>query len=144
MSRKRCLNDPNHFCYICGEFVFKDQRMPITPLIKQRYYDYFKMKISDQDKPFASHNICKKCSSNLSMWSGRRLKKMPFSTSMAWREQRNHTDDCYFYQTKTGGFKKKTLKYIEYPNLVYAIRPAAYEEDEEPPIPASVVQLSDQ
>ena len=34
-SRSRgCTNDPNIFCYICGEYVVKSQRQNITNLFK--------------------------------------------------------------------------------------------------------------
>ena len=38
-SRSRgCTNDPNIFCYICGEYVVKSQRQNITNFVKNVYY----------------------------------------------------------------------------------------------------------
>jgi len=108
--------------------------MQITPLIKERYYKYFKMRIGDQEKSFAPHTVCKKCSSNLSMWSAGKLTKLPFSTPMSWREQRSHGEDCYFCLTKVAGFNKKNANKIIYPDLPSAIRPRLYEGGEIPPV----------
>jgi hypothetical protein len=135
MSRRKCLNNANHFCYICGEYVFSDDRLSITALIQHRFYCYFKFKLGDQDKPFAPHTVCRKCSSNLSMWSVGKLKKLPFSTPMAWREQSNHVNDCYFCLTNVKGFTKKSAKHIVYPDLPSAVRPVPYKEGENPPKP---------
>ena len=77
-ARSACRNDPDHFCYICGKYVFKDSRRSIAPLIELRFKDYFKMKLGDQDKPFAPHIKCKNCCDRLSLWSSGKLKRMPF------------------------------------------------------------------
>ncbi len=135
-SRYVYRNDPDHFCYICGEYTFKDCRRNITPLIKTRYKDYFKMKLGDQDKRFTPHIVCKGCSDRLSLWSSGKLKQMPFVTPMAWREQSNHSSDCYFCATNVEGFNKRNAKHIKYPNLPSAVRPQLY-EDEIPPVPSN-------
>jgi hypothetical protein len=132
--RRGCKTHPDSFCYICGEYTFLDCRKPITPTIKERFYKYFKMKLGDQDKPFAPHIVCLRCSSNLSMWRSGKLKKLPFSTPMSWREQKNHVDDCYFCVTNVAGFNKKWVKNIEYPDLSSAIRPQPHASEDVPPV----------
>ena len=94
------------------------------------------MKLGDQDKHFAPHIVCKSCSDRLSLWSSGKLKQMPFTTPMSWREQTNHDSDCYFCTVKVNGFNKKTAKYIRYPCLPSAIRPEPY-TDEIPPVPSN-------
>ena len=42
---------------------------------------------------------------------------------MVWREQKDHTTDCYFCLTQIQGYSQKTKKNIAYPNLPSAIRP---------------------
>ena len=37
-SRRRCLNDVNAFCYICGEYTFELNRKTITDFLKQAYF----------------------------------------------------------------------------------------------------------
>lgn len=144
MQNKRgtCASKTNRFCYICGNYIFKGDERSITPRTKKLYYEYFKMKIGDQDKPFAPHKVCKICLSNLSMWEKGKLSKMPFSTPMAWREQRDHNSDCYFCLTKTSKFNKKTAKCIFYPDLPSAIRPVPYEEGEIAPLPSITTLMS--
>jgi hypothetical protein len=142
MASRKCLNNPNYFCYICGDYTFCDERLSVTPLIQHRFHCYFKFKMGDQDKNFAPHTVCRKCSSNLSMWSAGKLKKLPFSTPMAWREQANHYEDCYFCMINVKGFTKKSAKHIMYPNLSSAIRPVPYEESEDPPKPTDTISSS--
>ncbi|KAI6647077.1 hypothetical protein LOD99_8914 [Oopsacas minuta] len=45
---------------------------------------------------------------------------------MIWREQRNHSDDCYFCSVKVQGHSKMTKSRITYPNLPSALRPVAH------------------
>ena len=54
---------------------------------------------------------------------------------MAWREQRNHSDDCYFCMTKITSYSKRTAKNIVYPSLPSAMRPAPFDRGEEIPVP---------
>ena len=60
---------------------------------------------------------------------------------MIWREQRDHTTDCYFCMTLVKGFNGKNKKSITYPNLPSAIRPIAHSDDI--PVPTPPVSLPD-
>ena len=40
-------NDKDSFCYMCGEFVFKENRKTIDEFYKKAYYNYFKIKLGD-------------------------------------------------------------------------------------------------
>ncbi|XP_076799763.1 uncharacterized protein LOC143444861 [Clavelina lepadiformis] len=68
-SRRSCRNDPDKFCYICGEYIFKDQRKAITDFVRKVYLSYFKVKLGDQDKPWAPHIVCKACVESLRKWT---------------------------------------------------------------------------
>ena len=46
-----------------------------------------------------------------------------FAVPMVWREQKDHTTDCYFCIIKIEGYDQKTKKSIANPNLPSAIRP---------------------
>lgn len=81
------------------------------------------MQLGDQGKSFAPQIVCKKCSSNMSMFAAGKLKKLPFNIPMSWREQSNHHDDCYFCMTNIAGFNRKNAKHIMYPDIKSAIRP---------------------
>jgi hypothetical protein len=46
MATRRCLNCPDNFCYICGDFVIKKQQQRnIAEFVKKVYYAYFGVKI---------------------------------------------------------------------------------------------------
>nr|CAI5831412.1 unnamed protein product [Callosobruchus analis] len=54
-SRRSCVNQPDVFCYICGEYMFQQNRRAITEFVKQAYLAYFGVKLGDQDKTWAPH-----------------------------------------------------------------------------------------
>ena len=68
-SRRSCVNDPNVFCYICGEYTLEHYRKLITDFVKQAYLAYFEVKLDDQDKLWASHIVCKTCIEHLRQWT---------------------------------------------------------------------------
>ena len=49
-KRRSCKNDPDTFCYICGELTLLKYRRNLTDKIKRLYYAYFGCAIGDQDK----------------------------------------------------------------------------------------------
>ena len=57
-TRMKCLNSPNLFCYICGQFTVAKQRVGINEFVKKSYFTYFGMKLGDQDKHWAPHIVC--------------------------------------------------------------------------------------
>ena len=95
--------------------------------------EYFKIKLGDQDKKWAPHIICVTCLTNLTGWSKGRRKRMPFAIPMIWRQQKDHSTDCYFCSVNIQGFNSKNKISISYPNLSSAIRPVAHSD--ELPIP---------
>ena len=50
MLRRKCLNNPNNFCYICGQHMLTKQSQEITTFVKTYYYYYFGIYLGDQDK----------------------------------------------------------------------------------------------
>lgn len=48
-SRRCCVHNPNTFCYICGEYVVKKFRKPITD--KKTHIDYFNIEMKALNKP---------------------------------------------------------------------------------------------
>lgn len=134
---RNCLNSPNIFCYICGQFTIKDQRLEVTEFVKQSYYAYFGIMLGDQDKAWAPHLVCKPCVERLRKWFHGVVDRMPFGIPMVWREPTNHATDCYYCMTNITGFNKKTKKNIVYPNLPSAIRPVEHSDDIPIPKPPS-------
>ena len=57
-------NNPDRFCYICGNVVFPNHQAKIPDFVKKAYQDYFGAKLGDQDKPFTYHVCCKTCVEN--------------------------------------------------------------------------------
>ena len=64
-TRRKCLNFSDSFCYICGSFTVPSQRMNISEFVKRAHLAYFKLKMGDQDKSWAPHNVRKPCAKNL-------------------------------------------------------------------------------
>ena len=124
--RRRCVNKPDSFCYVCGCYIMKGQSRPITALVKRLYYAYFKVKLGDMDKVWAPHVICKTCMENLRQWSQGKRKALPFGIGMVWREPQDHISDCYFCLCRVSGFNKKNKDSIVYPNLKSARRPVPH------------------
>jgi len=116
-DRRKCLNHPDNFCYICGKFILSDQRRLLTPPVCEAYYQYFGWRVGEQEKNWAPHVCCHPCLADLLKWQDGKLMKMPFGTPMKWREPTNHSSDCYFCLTKISGFTKKNKKSIKYPDI---------------------------
>ena len=100
---RKCENDPNRFCYICGKVTLSSRQTKITHFVKQAYYAYFGVKLGDQDKPFAPHMCCKTYVESLRLWTQRKMKCLPFGIPMIWREGKDHITDCYFCMTNLKG-----------------------------------------
>lgn len=96
---RKCINNPNSFCYICGNVVFAVQRRNITPVIKTAYNLYFGKfcKLGDQDKSWAPHICCKTCYTNLLDWLNHKRPLMPFAILMIWLEPTNYPEDLFLY-----------------------------------------------
>jgi peroxiredoxin len=48
MATRSCINIPDIFSYICGQYVIKKQRQNITDFVEKAYYAYFGMKLGDK------------------------------------------------------------------------------------------------
>lgn len=133
--RRVCVNSPQRFCYICGQYIIKSQSRSLTRTIKQAYYLYFGCHVGDQDKQWAPHVCCITCYVVLAEWVKGKKQSMPFAVPMVWREPTNHCNDCYFCLTKTAGYSKKNKCTIEYPNVPSAMRPVLHGAGLPVPIP---------
>ena len=119
-SRRKCSNDPNVFCYICGDYTVKEQRKPINDFVKKAYFAYLGIKLGVQDKSWAPHIVYKTCTEILRMWTNGKKKHLKFGIPMIWRKPKNHSDDCYFCTVNMKGFNcfKKALGSIRIRNLL--------------------------
>ena len=67
---------------------------------------------------------------HLNEWMhGKRPFGMPFAVPMVWREQKDHSSDCYFCLTNTKGYSVKTRFKIKYPDVPSAHRPVPHSSE---------------
>ena len=139
-----CVNSPDNFCYICGEFTVSSRKRALTTKTRKAYHQYFGCKVGDQDKPWAPHICCNSCVTNLNEWLKKKRKRMPFAVPMIWREPKDHINDCYFCLTPPlkKGYNKKKKNSIQYPNIPSALRPVSHSA--ELPAPEPCIKSSDE
>ncbi|CAH1109396.1 unnamed protein product [Psylliodes chrysocephalus] len=106
-SRRRCLKNSDHFCYICGEYVFNDCRKVISELVKNTYFEYFRMLLDKNEQSWAPNCVCKSCVKYLRLWKSGKRNAFKFQTPTIWREPRNHLEDCYFCTVNVNGLNTK-------------------------------------
>ena len=111
--RRKCKNDPDVFCYICGEYMIKDQRLNIRDFTRQAYQTYFAKKLGDQDKNWTPHQALKSCTESLRNQTPAKLKAMRIDKPMVWREPKDHVKDCYFRSVDMTGFNRHKKKVQE-------------------------------
>ena len=138
----KCKNNPDRFCYICGNVVLPNRQAKITDFVKKAYRSYFGIKLGDQDKPFAPHVCCKTCVENLRHWRNGKRKSMPFAIPMVWREGKDHITDCYFCMINLKGINHKNKHYVQYPDVPSAIRPIPHGPDLPVPKPDGNMESS--
>lgn len=141
MAPRGCVISPDCFCFICGEYTVKRQQRNVSDFVKKVYFAYFKLKLGDQDKAWAPHKVCRRCEEDLRLWFNGKKTSFRFGIPMIWREQQNHTTDCYFCSVDVLGFNTKNKKNISYPNLDSAIRPVPHSS--EIPVPQPPSSLDD-
>ena len=84
LKRRKCINDPNKFCYICGELTFEHEKRAIDKTLYNLYHAYFGMPLGDQDKEWTPHIVCQACFINLYNWACKKLTSLPFGIPMVW------------------------------------------------------------
>lgn len=141
MASRGCINHPNSFCFICGEYTIHKYQRTITKKIKQLYKLYFKFDVCDQNKTWAPHICCVRCTSGLYTWS-KTGRGLPFAIPMVWHEQRDHLSDCYFCAFSTKGINDKNRKKLPYPSISSAILPVPHSPDLPVPQPPQSEPIS--
>ena len=127
---RHCINCPDVFCYICGLFITKTQRMTISEFVKKTYLVYFGCKLGDQDKTWAPHVVCKHCTET---WdNGVKDKRSPYRLEYPWfGENKLIISTIVIFASP-----KKIKGNIQYPNLPSAIRPVPHYHEIPIPIPS--------
>lgn len=85
-SRRRCLKNPDHFCDICGEYVFKNCKNLISELVKITYFEGFGMLLDKNEKPWVPVCVCKSRVEYLRLWECRKRRAFKFGTPTIWQE----------------------------------------------------------
>ena len=122
MATRGCINSPDCYCYICGNYTIKKRQRSISDFVEKVYFAYFGIKLGDQDKSWAPHKVCSICVEELRQWFQGKKQSLRYEIPMVWREPKNHSDDCYFCSCNVQGFNLKNKKDISYPNTQSAIR----------------------
>ena len=130
-TNRVCKNNPNVFCYICGEFTKFFKRKKIDDLFDSLHHAYFGIKLGDQGKFWASLIVCKTPSEDLCQWKNEKRNSLKFGVPMIWCELENHHIDCYFCAFDLVGLNKRTKKSTKfsYPSFKSAILPVAHSND---------------
>lgn len=108
-----CVNSPDIFCYICGQFEVKEYRKTLTESLKKIYLECFGIPIKNQNQTWVPHIACSKCSTLLNRWKQGNVNFIGLKEPMKWREPKSH-DDCYFCQTNVFGFNHHNKCNISY------------------------------
>ena len=124
--RRKCKNDPDNFCYICGHYTPPVHRRKFTPKVKIAYKFYIGYEVGDQDQKCSPHICRNACYTRLLQWLAGKKKKMPFDVPMTWRKQADHFMECYFFLTNINGFLRKKKLKIKYLNSRSAMKPVQH------------------
>lgn len=110
------MNDPDKFCFICGQVILKSQRKGVTPLLQTAYRSYFSAELPNRNCSWVPQYSCCSCYRALLGWMKGTHKGVPFAEPMLWTEPSNHPNGCYFCTTEILGFSKALKRKIEYPS----------------------------
>lgn len=114
-----CTNCPDDFCYVCGKYSLTNEKKRITKAHERAYLAYFGIHISDQNKHWVPHFICRTCHLGLLKWWNDCGDGLNFSRPMHWQKPQNHEADCYFCVTRIDAETGK----VEYANVISVTKP---------------------
>ena len=103
MSTRKCLNNPNVFSYICGNYIIAKQKQDSNSFVRNVYYAYFGIRLGDEDKSWAPHKVCRTFVERLRLWKNGAKKPMEGATK-----------SCMI---NVEGHNAKSKKDIQYPNI---------------------------
>jgi hypothetical protein len=120
--------------------MVKKHQQNIMGFIRKVYCGYFGVKLGDQDKSWAPHNVCYVCVQDLRKLYKGKKKAFRFGVPMTWTELNNHSDDCYFCCCHVKGYNSKNKKVILYLNLPSASRPVVHGPEVPVPQPTEILE----
>ena len=79
IMNQKCLNSPDLFCFVYGEFNSSSNLKRPTPLLYNIYNLYFGFKISESNnQPWTPSLFCLRCVRYLTRWFNGTHRSMPF------------------------------------------------------------------
>ncbi|CAH1099085.1 unnamed protein product [Psylliodes chrysocephalus] len=115
--RRSCVNQPDVFCYICGEYMFLKNRQTITDFVKRAYLEYFGVNLGDKGKNWAPHLVCKTFTDNLRQWTTGKRKCLKFDVPMVWRKPKNHFNDLISNVTRQYALSRTEIPILTFHQL---------------------------
>lgn len=101
-----CLNDPNNFCYICGEYILRKYKTVFLNTLQRKYEEHFGVAAENLEEPWTPSYICKSCKNILydCASTSNYRPAMIINRPMQWKQPVCHVTDCYFCLSKMRGF----------------------------------------
>jgi hypothetical protein len=84
--------------------------------------------------------VCYVCVEDLRKWCKGKKKAFRFGVPVIWREQKNHSDDCYFCFRDVKGYNSQNKIVILYPNLPSVLHPVAHGPAVPVPQPTEILE----
>ena len=118
-SSRTSVSDANAFCYTCGQFTIRRNRMEI---------DESAWKLTKLAKSSlvirTNHYVWNSCKEHIRQW-----KFHSFDMPMIWQAPSNQHVDCYFcVVSNVHDFNKNNHKSTQYPSLPSAIQSTLHDE----------------
>lgn len=88
-SKRTCLNNPDCFCVICGEYMFQKFRLNVPDFVKKAYFDYFGFPLPSNAKPWIPSLLCKSCVKSLRLWANKKRPTFKYKAPMIWCQPSN-------------------------------------------------------
>ncbi|XP_050548562.1 uncharacterized protein LOC126910234 [Daktulosphaira vitifoliae] len=107
----KCKNNPNKFCYVCGEYIFVTPPN-FTSTLQSAYRLYFYISPENLGESWTPNVLCNTCKTGLTMWMTGAKRYLSFDVPTIWRQPMCHEVDCYFCLTKIKQHgRHKTVEY---------------------------------
>ena len=135
----------NRFCYKCGKYGIHTKNVDELLTFKQYYELFYKIPVTNLDKPRVPSVVCQTCYQRLMDWGAKRRDGATnFNRPRIWSEPSNHYDDCFFCMVDVDTFNKRKRKggdNVDYPDIPSSQAPR-FEIDVNPTVRDQMPQAS--
>lgn len=124
----KCSGNINCYCYICGEFVVPERRLPLSGKVEHNNAFYFSKVIMQRD--WTPNISCKYCYNALHDWSIGKRQSMLFGVPMQWSNpgRKHNPNNCYMCVNDARSRNRNQLKYFRYQSVESAILPQPHSD----------------